>query len=141
MGRPKFSSFRWFREGQDSYDSSVSSYSPDGSFGVEEALFGSMRRGGQGQKKRGFFGRIKNGKKVVDGGSCRFSPSSIPNGTCDSDKNVSRSSGGGSMRRNGSFSSVSNAAKPSHLLATIYQGLKHVMHWKSARKSGKEGQD
>ncbi|XP_051148270.1 uncharacterized protein At4g00950-like [Andrographis paniculata] len=163
VGRPKFSSFRWFRE-RDFYGSphgSSSGSSSNSIIGVEE-LLGSSK-----QKKRrgGFFGRIKNGKRVVDGGSsCRFSPSSISSpssassstttttATFDSDcsgssnkANNAKSSGlalaaDTSMTTNGSFSSVP-ASKPSHFLASIYQGLKQVIQRKSGRKSSKEGQD
>lgn len=84
-----------------------------------EELFECKR---EGRSRKGFFGRIKNGKKVVDGGSCRFSlsPSSLP----PSGDSVSYFDE--SLTRHGSFSTVSNVnatasanAKPSHFLVRV----------------------
>ncbi|KAI3444395.1 hypothetical protein Pfo_001060 [Paulownia fortunei] len=126
VGRPKFSSFRFFREGQDSFDS-ISSGSPEGT--ALDVLLGSKKSTG-GLKARGFLGKFRGGKKEVDGVSSRFSSSSAS--SCDSDESCRRvkNSAAGKMRRNGSFSSVAHA-RSSHLWATIYQGLKQVIQWKS----------
>ncbi|PIN24551.1 hypothetical protein CDL12_02736 [Handroanthus impetiginosus] len=119
VGKPKFSSFRFLREGHDSFESCTS--------GSPEGLLG-------GSNKKGFFSKFRGGRKEFDGGSSRFSSSSF----CSSDSDEScvkvKDSGGGKMRRNGSFYSFSHA-RPSHILATIYEGLKQVVQWKGSRKS------
>ncbi|PIN17335.1 hypothetical protein CDL12_09993 [Handroanthus impetiginosus] len=72
VGRPKFSSFRFFREGHVSFDSSSSGDSPRSAVDV---LLG--KKSGR-RKTRGFFGRILRfkitGNKGVDEGSFGFSP-------------------------------------------------------------------
>ncbi|CAI9768838.1 unnamed protein product [Fraxinus pennsylvanica] len=109
--RPKFSSFRFFRERRDSFDS-TSSTSP------ERDELDTMVLDKKEHKGRGFFGtwgQKKGGKREVDE-SARVKK--------------------GNMRRNGSFSSVYQAK--THLLAAIYEGFKQVIPWKS-RKPKKEG--
>ncbi|CAI9764140.1 unnamed protein product [Fraxinus pennsylvanica] len=109
--RPKFSSLRFFRERQDSFDS-TSSTSP------ERDEIDTMVLGKKEHKGRGFlgtWGQKKGGKREVDE-SARVQK--------------------GNMRRNGSFSSVHQAK--SHLWSAIYEGFKQVIPWKS-RKPKKEG--
>ncbi|KAI3449283.1 hypothetical protein Pfo_005948 [Paulownia fortunei] len=104
VGRPKFSSFRFFREAQGSFDSSSSGDSPHSSVDI---LLGKKIGG---QKTRRFFGRtlrFRSGKKEADGGIFGFSPSSTTG--CDSDERCTRVKMEGKMRRNGSFSSLSQA--------------------------------
>ncbi|XP_042017351.1 uncharacterized protein At4g00950-like [Salvia splendens] len=121
VGRPKFSSFRFFRDGHDSL------VSPEAA-----SLLGAKKSG----KARGLFGKFKGGKKeVADGGSCRFSPSTVS--SCNSE-DLFTNNCGVKITRNGSFSNLSHA-KPSQLWTSICHGLKQVMHWKGSRKSNKEG--
>ncbi|KAK6142669.1 hypothetical protein DH2020_023017 [Rehmannia glutinosa] len=133
VGRPMFSSFRFFREAQCSFDS-TSSDSPRSSVDV---LLGNKSKG-QKTMKRFNFGRglrFKSGKKEVDGGSFGFSSPSSTTG-CDG---VERLKMEGQMRRNGSFSGHSQAATTARLCATLYEKLKHAIPWRSTRKSKKEG--
>ncbi|KAL8494893.1 hypothetical protein ACS0TY_019163 [Phlomoides rotata] len=131
LPRPKFSSFRFFTDGHDSFDS-FSTASPEGT--AIDLLLGG-KKSGAGGKTKGFFGKFKGGKKEFDGGSCRFSPSSI-----SSSYDSVKSGGGVKLKRNGSFSS-SHARPNSHLWTSIYQGIKQVMQWKSNKKSNKEGRE
>ncbi|KAK4418499.1 hypothetical protein Salat_2262700 [Sesamum alatum] len=120
VGRPKFSSFRFFREGhKDSVD----------------VLFGSNKGSGTGgkQKARGrFFGKLRSGgKKVVDVEVFSSSEERILGGV------------GRKMARHGSFSGVvdphaTNNKSSSRIWGTIYQGLKQVVQWKSSRKPNEE---
>lgn len=138
LGRPTFtsSSFRFFRERQGSFDSS-SSKSP------ERGQLSSMVLGKKLHKGRGLFGswrqrtpKFRSGKREV-GGSCSFvHPSSVSVDGADTgsdDGNISRVKIG-RIRRNGSFSSLSQAK--SHFWAAVYEGFKQVLPWKS-RKSKK----
>ncbi|KAL3832850.1 hypothetical protein ACJIZ3_007586 [Penstemon smallii] len=124
VGRPKFSSFRFFKEAHDSYyessststdrDSSSSSFSPEG--GV---LLGKSNGGG-GQKGKGCF-------RKFNGGSFRFSSSSI------ADEKIE-----GKIRKKGSFShDHATNTKSNHLWGAIYEGFKQVIPWKSSKKSKK----
>ncbi|KAG8391956.1 hypothetical protein BUALT_Bualt01G0241100 [Buddleja alternifolia] len=133
VGRPKFSSFRLFREGKDYYDSSSSS--PDEGTAMH-VLLGNKKSGEK--KGRGLFGKLKGGKKEADRGSIGFSPDSTSSFDSEESCNGVNISGR-KMRRNGSFSSVPHATS-SHLLASIYEGFKQVMQWKSSRKPKKDGQ-
>ncbi|KAL1546165.1 hypothetical protein AAHA92_22806 [Salvia divinorum] len=124
VGRPKFSSFRFFRDGHDSL------VSPEAT-----ALLGAKKSG----KARGLFGKFKGGKREVAdagaGGSCRFSPSTVS--SCNSEDLFSNNCGV-KINRNGSFSNLSHA-KPSQLWTSFCHGIKQVMHWKGSKKSNKEG--
>ncbi|XP_071932785.1 uncharacterized protein At4g00950-like [Coffea arabica] len=138
LGRPKFtsSSFRFFRERQGSFDSS-SSKSP------ERGQLSSMVLGKKLHKGRGLFGswrqktpKFRSGKREA-GGSCSFvHPSSVSVDGADTgsdDGNIPRVKIG-RIRRNGSFSSLSQAK--SQFWAAVYEGFKQVLPWKS-RKSKK----
>lgn len=106
VGRPKFSSFRLFREARGSFDSTSSGGSPQSAVDV---LLGK-------KKTTSFFGRsfkFRSGKQEVDGGSFRFSPFSTVG--CDgAEKRSGVKMDGKKLRRNGSFSSLSRAPS-SHL--------------------------
>ncbi|KAH6789311.1 hypothetical protein C2S51_004317 [Perilla frutescens var. frutescens] len=138
VGRPKFSSFRFFRDSH-IIDSSFPT-SPEGT--AFDALLAAKKSGG-GLKSRGFFTKFKGGKRDFDGGSCRFSPSSVSVSSCDSDDRFAavKNNCGVKITRNGSFSNINSHAKSSHLWTNIYQGIKQVMQWKSSKKSNKEGRD
>lgn len=144
VGRPKFSSFRFFREAHDLFDGGSSSSSGSGASplggGVDALFLGG--RSGVWQKQRGIFGKLKRRKKDVGAGSFRFSSSSTPCSyyECDScDENCNEENRReGNMRMKGSLFNVSQP-RNNHLWATIYEGLKQVMPWKSSRKSKKEG--
>ncbi|KAG6437581.1 hypothetical protein SASPL_102500 [Salvia splendens] len=117
VGRPKFSSFRFFREGHDSL------VSPEAA-----ALLGAKKSG----KARGLFGKFKGGA----GGSCRFSPSTVS--SCSNSEDLFANNCGVKINRNGSFSNLSHA-KPSQLWTSFCHGIKQIMHWKGRKKSNKEG--
>ncbi|XP_057805830.1 uncharacterized protein At4g00950-like [Salvia miltiorrhiza] len=128
LGRPRFSSFRLFREKQSSFDSTGSGGSPQSY--VDHALFVGKKR------KNGLLktlGRSFRREEVVDEGSLGFSPFSFAG--------FESVAAEGKMARNGSFSSFSRSAPPppTRLWATMYEGLKHAMTWKRTRKSKKEG--
>ncbi|KAK4415816.1 hypothetical protein Salat_2689000 [Sesamum alatum] len=128
VGRPKFSSFRLFREAHDSFDSR-SSNSPESAVGV---LLGKRR------SKPGFFRRtlrFKTGKKeVADGDS--FSTTGCD---CESYERSTRvKMEEGKLRRSGSFSSSSQPTTSAHLWSAICESLNQVMAWKTSRKSKKE---
>ncbi|XP_073027230.1 uncharacterized protein At4g00950-like [Primulina eburnea] len=112
VGRPKFSSFRYFRDSLDSYSSSPAD---------DAALIGNKRI--TRQKATGLFGRSLRwkvtGQKENDRDTFGCSPS-------DDTKKVEIEA---NTRRN---------AKSTPLWASIYEGLKHVIPWKSAKKSKKD---
>ncbi|XP_057778613.1 uncharacterized protein At4g00950-like [Salvia miltiorrhiza] len=128
VARPKFSSFRFTRDGADSFGS------PEGT--AFEALLGAKKG-----KGRGFFGKFKGGKREVGGGgSCRFSPSAVS--SCDSEDMFAavKNNCGVQIKRNGSFSNISHA-KPTQLWTSFCHGIKQVIHWKGSKKSNKEGRN
>ncbi|KAK4411520.1 hypothetical protein Sango_0225000 [Sesamum angolense] len=133
VSRPKFSSFRLFREGQDSL-----------SLDSRAAASGSNKGGRQKARGRRFFGKLRSGgKKVVDGGSISefFSTTSGSSNRRDSSKERMMGGDGRKMGRHESFSGVAHANnnKSSHMIwATIYQGLKQVVQWKSNRKPNQQ---
>lgn len=112
LGRPKCSSFRFFRESHRSFDSSSSSGGGGGGSPQSSVDFLLGKKNGGRRKTRGFLSRAlrltKSGKREVDGGSLRFSPSSATG--CDGDGDGRCYKLEGKMRRNGSFSSLSQAA-------------------------------
>ncbi|KAL0426140.1 UNVERIFIED_CONTAM: hypothetical protein Sradi_1148800 [Sesamum radiatum] len=112
ISRPKFSSFRLFREGQDSL-----------SLDSRAAASGSNKGGRQKARGRRFFGKLRSG------------------GKCDSSEERMMGGDGRKMGRHESFSGVAHANnnKSSHMIwATIYQGLKQVVQWKSNRKPNQQ---
>ncbi|KAL2233779.1 uncharacterized protein At4g00950-like [Sesamum indicum] len=125
VGRPKSSSFRFFREGQDSL-----------SLDSRAAACGSNKGGGQKVRGRFFWKLRSGGKKVVDVGGISefFSTTSGSSNRCGSSEER-RGGVGRKMGRHESFSGVAHANnKSSHMIwATIYQGLKQVVQWKSSR--------
>ncbi|XP_073287053.1 uncharacterized protein At4g00950-like [Primulina huaijiensis] len=137
LARPKFSSFRFFRDNHDSFDS-YSSASPDSA--LDDIWIGKKSSGRR--TSSGFLGRTtlkwRGGKKEFGGDVVGFSPSSIAG--CGSDtesgKKVKME---GKLRRTGSISRVSDARPTAHnyLWAAIYEGIKQVIPWKSAKKSQK----
>ncbi|KAL7083110.1 hypothetical protein ACP275_14G141600 [Erythranthe tilingii] len=134
LARPKFSSFRFFRESRGaSFDSSSSSGGGSPLSSVDVLIGKKSSNGGLIKSRRfNYFTRTlrscnKSGQKEADGGSLGFSPSSAING-CDGDESCKTT-----IRRNGSFSSTHH-----HLWGSIYQSLKQAVAWKSTRKSKKE---
>ncbi|KAL3517310.1 hypothetical protein ACH5RR_024212 [Cinchona calisaya] len=133
LGRPKLisSSFRFFGEqqSQGSFDSS-SSRSPDGGGQLSDIVLGKKLHKGRGSG--GLFGSWRSAGtpklKEVGGSSRSFvHPSSVDSVDIGSDEGTRK-------RRNGSFSSLSQA-RP-HFWAAVYEGFKQVITWKS-RKSKK----
>ncbi|KAL8541009.1 hypothetical protein ACS0TY_002334 [Phlomoides rotata] len=123
VARPKFSSFRLFREARGSFDSSSSSGggSPHSSV---EILLGKKKK----KKTTTFFGKLRSGRKGVVGGSFGFSPFSAG---CDGFEKCSRvKMEGKKLRRNGSFSSWSGAPS-THLWVTVRESIKKAIPWKS----------
>ncbi|KAL6495594.1 hypothetical protein OROGR_030157 [Orobanche gracilis] len=124
IGRPRFSSSRFLiRDGQDS----------SGSYSVADTEIPIPREGAllAGRRKskgsrRGLFGKFKDGS----GGSFEFSSRSCDSSIDESWRRMENSGGKKKMRRRASFSGASHA-KSSHIWATIYEGFKHVVHWKS----------
>lgn len=106
VARPKFSSFRFLRDDQDSFRS------PEGTTFDFEALLGAKKSGGGG----GLFGKFKGGKTAVV--SCRFSPSSVSS-SCEIEERFVgvKSNCGVKISRNGSFSSISQpkSSSSSHI--------------------------
>ncbi|KAL0309362.1 UNVERIFIED_CONTAM: hypothetical protein Sradi_5878500 [Sesamum radiatum] len=114
VARPKFSSFRFFREAHDSFDSR-SSDSPESAVDVLLGKRSSGRR--RISRPAGFFRRTlrfkTGGKKEVDDGDC-FSTTG-----CESyESSSSRVKMEGKMRRSGSFSSSSQPTSSTHLWVT-----------------------
>lgn len=101
LGRPKFSSFRIFREKQRSFDSSSGGGSPQSSVDV---LVGKKNNGRL--KMSRLFGRSLRKKDGDDGGSFGFSS---PSSFAGFDDCVFAE---GKMTRNGSFSSFPEPAPP-----------------------------
>ncbi|KAL0412246.1 UNVERIFIED_CONTAM: hypothetical protein Slati_3814300 [Sesamum latifolium] len=134
VARPKFSSFRFFREAHDSFDSR-SSGSPESAVDV---LLGkrSSTGGRRISRPAGFFRRTlrfkSGGKKEVDDGDC------VSTTGCESYESSGKVKMEGKMRRSGSFSSSSQPTSSTHLWSAICGSLNQVMAWKSSRKSKKE---
>ncbi|KAG6403704.1 hypothetical protein SASPL_135932 [Salvia splendens] len=122
LGRPKFSSFRLFREKQISFDSS------SGSGGGSPQSYVTVGKKSSGRLKMSrLFGRslrVRSGGKEADEGSLGFSPSSF--------------AGFESHVEGKKIASISRSS-PTPLLATMYEGLKQAIPWKRTRKSKKEG--
>ncbi|KAL6575619.1 hypothetical protein OROHE_000996 [Orobanche hederae] len=123
VGRPRFSSSRFLiRDGQDS----------SGSYSIADTEIptpreGALLGGGRKSKGKGLFGKFKGG----NGGSFEFSSRSCDSSSDESRRRRTENSGGKKkLRRRASFSGDSHA-KSSHIWATIYEGFKHVVHWKS----------
>ncbi|EYU28554.1 hypothetical protein MIMGU_mgv1a018661mg [Erythranthe guttata] len=136
LARPKFSSFRFFREARAaSFDSSSSGGGGGSPLSSVDVLIGkksSTTNGGLTKTRRLFnfpSSTLRScNKSGADGGSLGFSPSS-------GDERCKTTT----MRRNGSFSSLAQAAPTHHhLWGSIYESLKQAVAWKSTRKSKKE---
>lgn len=137
LARPKFSSLRFLLENHDSFDS-YSSASPENA--LDDIWIGNKRSGKR--TSSGFFNmtalKWRGGKKEFGGDVVEFSPSSIAG--CDSDtESCKKVKMEGKLRRIGSISTVSDARPTTHthLWAAIYEGIKQVIPWKSAKKSQK----
>ncbi|KAF3439845.1 hypothetical protein FNV43_RR18123 [Rhamnella rubrinervis] len=130
VGRSRFhsSSFRFIGE----------CYGP---FSPERGRLGAMVLSKRGIKERGSFGswrrRLIKGNKEVSGGSYVF-PSSVDRESGDGDGdggNVEETRGGkmktAKIRRGRSLSSISYPS--SHFWATICEGFKHAVSWKSKK--------
>ncbi|XP_047960038.1 uncharacterized protein At4g00950-like [Salvia hispanica] len=121
LGRPKFSSFRLFREKQISFDSSSGGSSPQSYVTV------GKKSSGRRLKMSSLFGRslrVRSGGKEADEGSLGFSPSSFA---------------GFESHVEGKKIASFSRSSPTPLLATMYEGLKQAIPWKRTRKSKKEG--
>ncbi|KAH6767331.1 hypothetical protein C2S52_018314 [Perilla frutescens var. hirtella] len=136
LGRPRFSSFRLFREKQSSFDSSSGgAASPQSAVDV---LLWKKKKGRPNMAR--LFGRSlrrRSREKEADEGSFGFSPSSFAGFD-------SVSMEGKMMARDESFSSTFSQADastpPRPLWATMYESLKQAIPipWKRTRKSKRE---
>ncbi|KAL1541231.1 hypothetical protein AAHA92_25480 [Salvia divinorum] len=118
LGRPKFSSFRLFREKQISFDSSSGGGSPQSYVTVGKKSSGRLKL----SRLLGRSLRVRRGGKEADEDSLGFSPSFAGFETVEGVK----------------IASFSRSA-PTPLWATMYEGLKQAITWKRTRKSKKEG--
>lgn len=134
-------SFRFFREHQGSFDSTASTCTSPEKGPLSAAILAQKLH-----KGRAFFGSWRqrtpkpcSGKKEVTAaaGSSSFvhPSSSVDAASLWSDEGSNKRVKITKIRRNGSFSSLSQA-RP-HFWAAVYEGFKQVIPWKS-RKSKKE---
>ncbi|KAH7578064.1 hypothetical protein ACOSP7_000811 [Xanthoceras sorbifolium] len=146
VGRPRFqgSSFRMSSECYGSFRRSLSperDHDPLGAFVLK-----------RGHKERGGFGSwswrrgvLKGNKREVGGGSYVFPSSVDRDSDCSRESDESSSSTSTStsdkittIKRAGSFPTLSVPVVKSHFWATIYGGLKQVVPWK-IKKAKKDG--
>ncbi|XP_075521204.1 uncharacterized protein At4g00950-like [Primulina tabacum] len=131
LARPKFSSFRFFMENHYSFDS-YSSASPESA--VDDIWIGKKSNGRR--RGTGFLKWRGGTKEAIGGDFIGFSSSSVA--SCDSDtESCKKVKMEGKLRRIGSISTVSDARPTTHLWAAVYEGIKQVIPWKSAKKSHK----
>ncbi|KAL6493945.1 hypothetical protein OROGR_031854 [Orobanche gracilis] len=124
VGRAGFSSSRFLiRDGQDSSGSYCSA-------GIEIPTREGALPGGRKSRGKGLFGKFNGGGGGVDPGCFECSSRSCDSSDESRRKRMENSGGKKKMRRRASFSGDSHP-KSSHIWATIYEGFKHVIHWKS----------
>ncbi|XP_073145041.1 uncharacterized protein At4g00950-like [Henckelia pumila] len=139
LSRPKFSSFRIFRENHDSFDS-YSSASPESA--VDDMWIGK-KINGRRTPANGFLSRTnlkwRGGKREFGGDVVGYFSPVYSVAGCDSDtESCKKVKMEGKLKRLASISTISDRPTTrTKLWAAIYEGIKQVIPWKSAKKSQK----